>query len=77
MSGKFPIPGDRVGFVCGPCQQPEEDSGIVLAVYSNRWSQNNALILMNNGRIHYTSSRFTNVGIGMYLLQPAPIKTQH
>jgi hypothetical protein len=68
---RYPVPGDRVGFVCGPCEDPRDNSGIVLAVYANRWSQNNAVILMDDGSIQESSSQLTSVGIGMRLVQSA------
>lgn len=68
---RYPVPGDRVGFVCGPCEDPQDNSGIVLAVYASRFYNNNAVILMDDGRIQYAVGEFNRVGIGMYLIQPA------
>lgn len=68
---RFPIPGDRVGFVCGPGENPGDNSGIVLAIYSSRFYDNNAVILMDDGRFKYSVGQFNLVGIGMYLIQPA------
>lgn len=66
---RYPVPGDRVGFVCGPGEYAADNAGIVLAVYANRWSQNNAVILMDDGSVQESSSQLTSVGIGMRLVQ--------
>lgn len=64
----FPQPGDRVGFVCGPCENPRDDAGTVLVVYSDRWYSNIALVLMDDCSTQTKVGSYTQVGIGCYLL---------
>ena len=65
----LPKAGDRVGAVCGPCQFPQDNSGIVLAVIESKWGDY-ALVLMDSGETE-TCHGLTSVGIGWYLIGKA------
>lgn len=69
MSKQLPKPGDRVGCVCGPGEFPQDDAGIVIAIYDDAWYSNQAVILMDNGTITYMVGAYATVGIGWYLIK--------
>lgn len=68
---KFPKAGDRVGFVCGPCQNPRDDAGIVITTYSDQFYKNIALVLRDDGSFSTIVGEYTKVGIGSYLINPS------
>lgn len=63
-----PLPGDRVGIVCGPGEFPKDRKGTVIATYSNRFYKEMGLILMDDGTTETLVGQYTKVGIGVYLL---------
>lgn len=65
----LPKAGDRAGSVCGPCQNPKDNAGIVLTVYSDRWYSNIALVLMDDGKLTTIVGEYTKVGIGWYCVK--------
>lgn len=65
----LPKVGDRVGFVCGPCQNPQENAGTVTRVYSTRFYANNADVQMDNGTTESIVGAYTTEGIGAYLIR--------
>jgi hypothetical protein len=67
----IPKPGDRVGFVCGPCQNPRDDAGIVITTYSDQFYKNIALVLRDDGSFSTIVGEYTQVGIGSYLINPS------
>lgn len=66
---QYPAPGDRIGSVCGPCQNPRDNAGIVLCVYSDKWYSNNAVVLMDDGSTELVVGQYTTVGIGWYCIK--------
>jgi hypothetical protein len=69
----MPKPGDRVGFVCGPSSFPADNAGLVIATYSDRWYDNQALILMDDGRTAHWVGSYSERGIGCHLIRPAKV----
>jgi hypothetical protein len=67
----IPKAGDRVGFVCGPCQNPRDDAGIVITTYSDQFYKNIALVLRDDGSFTTIVGQYTTVGIGSYLITPS------
>jgi hypothetical protein len=67
----LPKPGDRVGFVYGPGSFPRDSMGIVIATFSDKWYDNQCLILMDDGEIRTKCGTYTDVGIGCYLIRAA------
>lgn len=60
----LPLPGHRVGRVCGPGEFPTDDTGVVLVHAFDRWGQY-AVIAMTDGGIE-RCHHLTKVGIGWY-----------
>lgn len=67
----LPKAGDRVGFVCGPCQFPKDRAGTVVTVYADRWYDSNAVVLLDEGGSETIVGAYTTVGIGAYLIKRA------
>jgi hypothetical protein len=65
---QLPQPGDRVGFVCGPCENPRDNAGTVRTIYSDRWYSNIALVLMDDCSTENVIGAYTQIGIGCYLI---------
>lgn len=63
----LPVPGARVGIVCGPGQFPADAAGTVLCHVTNRWGTH-AVVLMDGGGTRAVHG-LTSVGIGTYLLR--------
>lgn len=63
-----PVPGDRIGIVCGPGEFPRDCKGTVIATYSNRFYKDIGVILMDDGTTKELVGQYTKVGIGVYLL---------
>lgn len=64
-----PIPGDRIGIVCGPGEFPKDRQGTVISTYSSRFYQDIGLILMDDGTTKDLVGQYTERGIGVYLLK--------
>lgn len=62
----LPLPGQRVGRVCGPGEFPRDDAGVVLAIVDSKWGSY-ALVLLDSGKTETLHST-TTVGIGWYVL---------
>lgn len=69
---QMPQVGDRVGFVCGPGQWPQDRPGTVTKVYSDRWHANNADVELDDGTTEHFMGPYTTVGIGTYLIRRKP-----
>lgn len=65
---RLPQVGDRIGIVCGPGEFPLDQMGTVTRVYADRWHDNNAEILMDDGSTRSTVGAYTQEGIGTYFL---------
>lgn len=62
----LPEAGKRVGVVCGPCEFPEDNAGMVLCQVTDRWGTH-ALVLMDSGETK-TCHSLTERGIGWRLI---------
>lgn len=63
----IPEAGQRIGRVCGPCQFPEDNAGIVLTQVTDRWGTH-ALVLMDDGTTETCHGLNSGLGIGWHLL---------
>jgi len=70
---RFPVSGDRIGFVSGPCQNPRDNAGMVLCISSNRFYSHVAHVLMDNGTTRTWEGPYTRVGIGAYLVSESKV----
>ena len=62
----LPQAGQRVGTVCGPCENPRDNAGTVLCEVTDRWGTH-ALVLRDSGRTDKCHG-LTECGIGWYLI---------
>lgn len=62
----LPVPGARVGIVCGPGQMPQDDAGSVLCLVTDRFGTS-ATVLMDSGRTTIMNC-ITSIGIGFHLI---------
>lgn len=69
----YPKPGDRCGFVCGPCESPRGRSGIVMTISSDSFYSHIAHVLLDDGTTESMIGAYTTVGIGCYLIEPAEV----
>lgn len=72
-SNQFPMVGDRVGSVCGPGEFPKDNAGTVVRVYADRWYDNNADIVYDDGRTDSWVGAYCSVGIGVHLIERAKV----
>lgn len=81
----LPEVGDRVGLVCGPCQNPKDNAGTVTSVYSTRFYEHNADVQLDDGSTESIVGAYRAEGIGAYLIRrqvdveamAAELRTKH
>ena len=62
----LPTVGARVGTVCGPCESPKDNAGMVMCHINDEWGTR-AVVMMDDGKVKNCHG-LTKVGIGWYAL---------
>jgi hypothetical protein len=62
----LPEAGQRIGTVCGPCENPKDNAGTVLCQVTDRWGTH-AVVMMDSGKTQ-TCHGLTQRGIGWHLI---------
>lgn len=63
----LPAPGQRVGVVDGPGQNPKDNAGTVICHITNRWGTY-ALVMMDGGKLNSCHRLNDGPGIGYHLI---------
>lgn len=68
----LPIPGQRIGSVCGPGEFPADNAGTVICQIEDRWGTH-ALVMMDSGRVDTCHGLKDGPGIGWHPVTPKTV----